>query len=113
MKDLIGYCGIDCETCEARIATINDDNELRKKVSKLWSELNDIEISPEMINCVGCRIEGTKTIFCDSICPIRQCAVAKKYETCADCPEMEKCEKVEMIFENNSDALKNLKEYME
>ena len=48
MKDLIAICGLDCETCEARIATINDDNELRKKVSKLWSELNNIEITPEM-----------------------------------------------------------------
>ena len=43
MKDLIAYCGIDCKTCEARIATVNDDDELRSKVSKLWSELNDIE----------------------------------------------------------------------
>ena len=40
MKDLIAYCGLDCEICEARIATINDNNELREKVAKLWSELN-------------------------------------------------------------------------
>ena len=111
MKDLIAICGLDCETCEARIATINDDNELRKKVSKLWSELNNIEITPEMINCTGCRIDGVKTVFCDSICPVRQCALEKGYETCADCSEMEKCEKVAMIFENNSDALENLKRY--
>lgn len=109
MNELIAICGLDCETCEARIATINDDNKLRKKVSKLWSELNDIEITPEMINCTGCRIDGVKTIFCDSICPVRQCALEKGYETCADCSEMEKCEKVGMIFENNSDAIKNLK----
>ncbi len=34
MNDYIAYCGLDCETCEARLATINDDNELRIKVSK-------------------------------------------------------------------------------
>jgi hypothetical protein len=28
MKEFIAYCGLDCETCEARIATMNDDNEL-------------------------------------------------------------------------------------
>ena len=111
MKDNIGYCGINCESCEARIATINDDDELRTKVSKLWSELNDIEITPEMINCTGCRVEGVKTIFCDSLCPIRQCALEKKVETCGNCPEMEKCEKLEMIFENNNEAYENLKEY--
>lgn len=109
MNEYIAYCGIDCKACEAYIATINDDNELRIKVSKLWSELNDIEITPEMINCTGCRIDGVKTIFCDSICPIRQCALTKKVDTCATCEEMEECEKVEMIFENNPDALKNLK----
>lgn len=110
MKDYIACCGLDCETCEARIATIKDDNELRKKVAKLWSELNNIEISPQMINCTGCRIEGVKTPFCDSICPIRQCALGKKYETCGDCEELEECEKVGMIFKNNKDALKNLNE---
>ena len=110
MKELIGYCGLNCETCEAYIATKNDDNELRKKVSKLWSELNGIEITPEMINCTGCRVDGVKTIFCDSICQIRQCALAKNVETCADCEEMGECEKLVMIFENNSDAQKNLED---
>ncbi|MEE3325334.1 MAG: DUF3795 domain-containing protein [Methanosphaera sp.] len=108
MNKYIAYCGLDCETCEARIATVNDDNELREEVAKLWSKLNGVEISPEMINCVGCRIDGVKTPFCDSICPIRQCASARKYETCADCAELGECEKVKMIFENNPDALKNL-----
>ena len=32
---LITYCGIKCETCEARIATVNNDNELKEKVAKL------------------------------------------------------------------------------
>lgn len=25
MKDMIGYCGLDCEKCDAYIATINDE----------------------------------------------------------------------------------------
>ena len=62
-----------------------------------------------MINCTGCRIEGAKTPFCDSICPIRLCASAKKYESCADCSELEECEKLGMIFANNENALQNLK----
>ena len=108
MKEYIGYCGLDCKTCDAHIATINDDDELRNQVAKLWSELNKVEITPEMINCTGCRVNGVKTIFCDSICQIRQCALAKNVETCADCEEMEEFEKLKMIFENNSDAQKNL-----
>ena len=100
----IAYCGLDCEKCEARLATVNDDNELRSKVAREWSELNSVEITPEMINCSGCRIDGVKTPYCDSLCPIRQCAREKKVDTCGGCPEMESCEKVGAIIENNSDA---------
>ena len=47
MKNFIAYCGLDCESCEARIATLNNDDELRRKVAKYWSELNKVEITPE------------------------------------------------------------------
>ena len=40
MKKMIAYCGLDCEKCDAYIATINDNQELRKKTAKLWAELN-------------------------------------------------------------------------
>ena len=30
-NQLIGCCGLDCEKCEARIATITNDNALREK----------------------------------------------------------------------------------
>lgn len=109
MKDYIAYCGLDCETCEARLATVNDDDALRSKVAKLWSELNGVEITPEMINCSGCRIDGVKTPYCDSLCPIRQCALSKDRDTCGSCGELNMCEKVGMIIGNNADALRNLK----
>ncbi len=109
MKDFIAYCGLDCEGCEARLATVHDDIELRRKVAKLWSELNGVEITPEMINCSGCRIVGVKTPYCDSLCPIRQCALSRQVETCGNCDEMDNCEKLGMIVANNADALKNLK----
>ncbi|MDO4515323.1 MAG: DUF3795 domain-containing protein, partial [Lachnospiraceae bacterium] len=56
----------------------------------------------------GCRTEGIKTVFCDSLCEIRQCALKRSVETCGDCPDMNKCKLVGMIISNNSDALKNL-----
>lgn len=60
MNELIAYCGLDCEKCDARMATLNNDNELREKTAKLWSELNGAEITAEMINCVGCRVDGVE-----------------------------------------------------
>ena len=109
MKNYIAYCGLDCETCEARIATTHNDDALREKVAKLWSELNGVEITAEMINCTGCRINGVKTPYCESLCPIRQCAKGRGVETCGACSEMESCEKLGAITEHNADALKRLK----
>ncbi len=109
MKKYIAYCGLDCEVCEARLATVNNDDSLREKVATLWSELNGVEITPDMINCSGCRIEGVKTPYCDSLCPIRQCALKKGHDTCGSCSDMEACEKVAMIIGNNVEALGNLK----
>ena len=84
MKDLIAYCGLDCEACEARLATLRDDEALRQKVAALWSQLNGVEITPEMINCLGCRVEGVKFPYCESLCPIRQCALRRGVETCGE-----------------------------
>ena len=50
MKEFIAYCGLNCETCEARMAAMNNDDVLREKVAKLWSELNGVEITSEMIS---------------------------------------------------------------
>ena len=108
MKEFIAYCGLNCETCEARMATMNNDDSLREKVAKLWSQLNGVEITPEMINCVGCRIDGVKTPYCESLCPIRLCAIGRGMETCGSCGEMESCEELGAITGNNPDALKRL-----
>ena len=110
MNEYIAYCGLDCEACEARLATVNNDDALRRRVAKEWSELNSAEITPEMINCSGCRIPGVKTPYCDFLCPIRQCAIGKQMETCGRCPEMNSCEKLSMITGNNADALRRLME---
>ena len=31
MRGMIGYCGLDCEACDAYLATIHDDQALREK----------------------------------------------------------------------------------
>ncbi|MBP5770205.1 MAG: DUF3795 domain-containing protein [Bacteroidaceae bacterium] len=108
MKRLIGSCGLDCEKCDAFIATKNDDQLLRERTAKLWSELNHASILPEHINCEGCRMDGVKTLFCSSLCEIRKCAVAKSIETCGDCSESEVCPKVNAIWQNSPQAKDNL-----
>ncbi len=109
MKELIAYCGLDCEKCDARTATLNDDDRLRKKNAKQWSELNNIEITAEMINCMGCRTDGIKTVYCESLCPIRKCAMSKDFETCGECPSVESCQTAAPVISNNAEAKDNLK----
>lgn len=110
MKDMIAYCGLDCEKCDAYLATINDDQKPREKTAKLWTQLNNAPILPEHINCEGCWVDGIKTVYCDKFRGIRQCALKKGVATCGSCPELETCQTVGMIISNNPSALKNLRE---
>jgi hypothetical protein len=105
VRDMFAYCGLDCEKCDAYLATINDDQALREKTAKL----NHAPILPEHINCQGCRVDGAKTVYCESLCGIRQCALQKGVTTCGDCPELGSCQTVGAILSNNPAALDNLK----
>lgn len=109
MKQMIAYCGLDCEKCNAYIATVNNDDALRKKTAKLWAEMNNAPITAEMINCLGCRVDGVKTPFCESMCEIRQCALKKGMPTCADCQKLDECETVGAILNHSEEAKANLK----
>ncbi len=68
-NELIACCGLDCETCDARIATITNNDALREKTAALWTKLNAVAITPDMIHCTGCRAEGAKRRFATSSAP--------------------------------------------
>ena len=108
MNQWIACCGLDCETCDARIATIQNDNALREETAALWTKLNGVTITPDMINCTGCRIEGVKTPFCDKLCPVHNCVREKGLNTCADCPQMNDCPMLGRIAANNPSVLERL-----
>ena len=107
MKKMIAYCGLDCEKCDAYIATVNNDQNLREKTAKLWSKLNDVSILPEAINCLGCRADGIKTGYCENICDIRKCAIKREIETCSKCSEFKNCNTIQTFLLKNSEDFKN------
>ena len=109
MNDLIAYCGLNCAACDAYLATLHDDQALRERTAKLWAELNNAPILPEHINCQGCRTEGVKTVFCDHLCGIRQCALKRGVASCGGCPELETCPTVGATLTNRPDALEKPK----
>ena len=105
----ISYCGLDCNKCEAFLATISNDKKLREEVALKWSKLNNVTILPSDINCMGCTGDGVKTRFCDSLCEIRKCAIGNNYVNCGKCSDLDTCPKIKMIISNNKDALNRLK----
>ena len=108
MEKVIACCGLNCATCDARKATIANDDELRTQTAATWKVQFGADITPEMINCTGCREEGVKFAHCAE-CEIRNCADAKGFKTCASCDQLDACETVKNIFQFVPEALTNLK----
>ena len=109
MEKLIACCGLNCETCDARIATIKNSDELRKSTAEAWGKMFNVPSLPfESINCTGCRMEGVKFSHCET-CQIRVCVKGKGYETCGDCADMGTCEIVAMVHKSAPEAIENLK----
>ena len=109
MEKLIASCGINFATCNARIATVSNDEKLRAKTAEEWKvSYNAPNLMPEMINCTGCREAGAKFGHCGQ-CEIRNCVLSKNYQTCGECDMLESCVKVEKILTYVPDTLKNLK----
>jgi hypothetical protein len=110
MEKLISCCGLNCATCDARIATMNNDNELRKSTAEKWKvAYNALEITSAMINCTGCREEGVKFNHCDK-CEIRNCVKVKGFNTCGECQEMETCNIVSGVHKHIPEAKTNLRD---
>jgi hypothetical protein len=109
MEKVISCCGLDCATCDARIATIANDNDLRSQTAEKWKIQHHAEgITAEMINCTGCREDGVKFEHCTK-CEIRNCVKSKDFNTCADCEMLENCPIVAPIHKFVPEALNNLK----
>jgi len=107
MKEMIGYCGIDCSKCPGYLATLHDSDEERCEVAKTWSEMYGLELLPQHINCTGCMGEkGPKIPYCSS-CEIRRCAHDNKIDSCIHCDSYP-CQLLEIFLRGEPEARKNL-----
>ena len=64
INKMIACCGINCEKCETRIATIKDDDKMREEVSRKWCELFHTDIiTPDkknlLLRLVITKMQGT------------------------------------------------------
>ena len=109
MKQLIACCGLDCESCDARIATVKNDDELREKAAQKWSAMNNApEITAATKICMGCRTDGMKFAYCSDYCEIRKCVSGKGFNTCGDCDELDSCQIVGAVLQHAPGARENL-----
>ena len=90
MEKMIAACGLDCAKCNAYLATKDDDQALREKTAAEWSAKFNINCTPDMINCTGCKGDGVK-IGSWSNCPMHTCAPAKGVANCGACVEFKTC----------------------
>lgn len=103
MEQMIGVCGLDCWTCEARIATQADDDIEKQRVAAKWREAfgGDPAIDADYVTCDGCR-SGSALIcgWCRQ-CPLRLCAIVRNVATCAHCAEYDVCQTL-IEFDKNA-----------
>ena len=107
MNDIVSFCGLLCNECDAFIATENDDDEKRVEVARLWSAQYNAEFKPEDINCDSCLSDGERLFGHCKVCQIRKCGKEKGIVNCAHCDEYA-CEKLEEFFQMVPDAKKRL-----
>jgi len=89
------YCGIDCSACPVYIATINDDDDLRRKTAKEWGVLYNRKFNEEDILCYGCKSQ--RLFFLCAKCDIRECNVNKGIDTCSQCNKYP-CDRIEKLY---------------
>lgn len=78
-KDYQAYCGLHCESCSVYIASHFNRERLKAIAAKM-------NVTVEEMHCDGCRADIVSK-HCRT-CEIKECAVAKGYDSCADCMEM-------------------------
>ncbi len=107
----IAFCGLNCAECPAYLATLSGYEYSKKKIAQEWSKIYNVDISPEDINCMGCKSrENIHFSHCYE-CSIRVCALERNIESCAECPEFP-CVDLKELFELLPDASLNLEKLL-
>ena len=77
---MIAYCCLDCEKCDAYLATVKKDAALQAEVAARW------RMKPEQIECLGCK--SATALF---NCTLKKCASRRGLPTCAHCADFLTC----------------------
>ena len=106
MTEMIAFCGLACNECDACIATKTTMTaEGKIKLAEKWTKLygHGRTVKPEEVICDGCLSEDGRMWTHCSRCEIRKCGKAKEISNCAFCPDYF-CGKLEKFFMEAPDA---------
>jgi len=78
---MIAYCTLPCDKCDAYLATINNDENLKNEVAARWG------MKAEEIYCKGCKSDNA--LFS---CSASKCAAKRGVITCAHCEDFIDCD---------------------
>ena len=91
MNQLMCCCGHDCSRCLTYLATINNNENLRKQSQSFYKTEFAIDIPLKDIHCLGGRSED---VFClCKECPFIKCCKEHEIEMCPECCDYP-CEKI-------------------
>jgi hypothetical protein len=97
-EKMTAYCGIPCTECDTYVATQNEDDKERSAVAEQWSKRFKMNVTPEDINCDGCKSEGGALFKSCAMCEIRKCGMTRGIDNCAHCDEYA-CEKLDQFLQ--------------
>jgi hypothetical protein len=103
---LLGACGLRCDQCPARTATLTRDADLARRTAAEWSQAYGVKVEPDDVWCDGCMVPGRKCAHCAE-CEIRTCAIARNVDHCGHCAGFP-CAQVEAFFVHVPAARDNL-----
>lgn len=96
MKNLICCCGHDCSRCVTYLATINNDEALRRRSQIFYKGEFGMDIPLKDIHCLGGRSDD---VFClCSECPFIKCCNDHNVEMCSDCSDFP-CDRIKVYME--------------
>jgi hypothetical protein len=85
-RDLLAPCGLYCGVCAVYIATRDDNEKFKKRLTTVY------DVPVEQIQCKGCLSDDV-FVYC-TICQIKSCVKSKGYDACHQCEDFP-CEYVE------------------
>lgn len=85
MEKKICCCGHDCSRCVTYLATVREDEALRKQSQAFYRETFGIELPPDEIRCLG--IDSDCVLSLCRECPWVKCCREKGIGACEECAE--------------------------